>query len=465
MEQNNKPRRRKFSYNNEEVAVVRPAENQATPGNVLRASMPSQQEGVLEQDPYETKGFVTDVFDQVATAQRTREENKDMPNENELDREEKRPRKSNRDQGDKRKPKTGLIILLVVLTVLIVVGAVAAIFVSGEMGNKRKVDVGEVVIELPENGTGSTDEVAQILYNSGVIRYPFLFKVYSRVTGADGTYQLGSHTMRGDMSYAEIVEELQKTTIKPLETVTMTFPEGWTSLKMAIALEEKGLCTVEEFIDACNNDTFEVSFFSEITDNDLKFIKLEGFLYPDTYEFEVGITVHDIILKMLQNFETKVLTDDIKAALADSKYTLEEIVILASIVEKESFGGEEKNVSSVFNNRLQPDSPVGYLESDTTWNFIYYVLDYYYEGKENVPEGMRDAYNSYYTEGLIVGAICNPGVAMIDASLNPNDTPYYFFVTDVNKKYYWGRTADEHDANCDEAERVNREAERNGTAA
>jgi UPF0755 protein len=347
---------------------------------------------------------------------------------------------------------------MILLPVVIVARAAGGFLAVREIGGGGAQAEGSVTVTIPEGA--STDGVARILKDEGLIGSELVFKIYSRLTGADGKYQMGGHEVAGGMSYGELIEALQKSTYKEIETVTITFPEGTTALKMAIMLEEKGFFTRDDFISACNNDTYSVGFFSEISDNELKFIKLEGFLYPDTYEFQVGSSAHDVVEIMLRNFEEKVLTDEIRAALENSEYSLEEIVILASIVEKESFNGEEKNVSSVFHNRLKPDSPEKRLQSNTSWDstqegFIHGVLDYYYGGKENVPPGMREAYDTYSIEGLPVGAICNPGVVMVDAALNPNDTNYYFFLTDNNKKFYWAETADQHSRNNDEKNKVN----------
>lgn len=353
----------------------------------------------------------------------------------------------------RKRGKKGMWIAIVIAAVLILGAAWGGALVAHEIGGGGAKAQGMVDITVPDGA--STGDVAAVLKENGLIGNETVFKTYSKLTGADGTYQQGQHQILGGSGYAEIVEELKKITYYVPETVRVTFPEGTTALKMAMILKDNGLISSwEEFIDACNNDTFDVSFFDQISDNKLKFIKLEGFLYPDTYEFEVGSDAHDMILVMLRNFEKKVLTDQFRADLANSKYSLEEIVILASLVQKESFNGEERNVSSVFNNRLNNTRATnGLLQSDTTgrtdWRwlggYIGGVLDYYYGGKENVPAGMAEAYDSYHRPGLMVGAICNPDATMIDATLHPNETPYYYFFTDIDGKFYYSKTHQEHE--------------------
>ena len=113
-------------------------------------------------------------------------------------------------------------------------------------------------------------------------------------------------------------------------------------------------------------DLYDVSFFNQITKSEDKFVRLEGFLFPDTYEFVVGSSVHDIIQKMLENFEEKVLVPEVRDAIANSDLTLEETIILASIVEKETLGDEMYSmVAGVFKNRLNNPSEFPCLESDT----------------------------------------------------------------------------------------------------
>ncbi|MEG1305216.1 MAG: endolytic transglycosylase MltG, partial [Oscillospiraceae bacterium] len=283
---------------------------------------------------------------------------------------------------------------------------------------------------------------------------------------ADGTFQFGKHEFTAGMTYAQIVEVLQQKTFAEFESFTVTFPEGTTALSMAMTFEKNGVCTVDEFIDACNNHTFDVSFFGEISASPDKFIKLDGFLFPDTYEFAVGAKIDDIILKMLKNFETKVLTPETLELIKSSGMSLEENIILASIVQKESLGGDVYGkVSSIFHNRLKNKEEFPHIESDTSaahleYGFIYGVLGLYYNGdiepmERNIPKNMVAAYDTYTHEGLIVGAICNPGLSAIKGTLLPEDTDYYFFITDVNKKFYWGKTAADHDANIKEVSRVN----------
>jgi UPF0755 protein len=216
---------------------------------------------------------------------------------------------------------------------------------------------------------------------------------------------------------------------------------------MGMILEENGFCTRDEFVAACK-DVYEGNVYPLISDSPNKFIKLEGFLYPDTYEVEVGSTPHDLIQRMLDNFESKVMTDEIMSQVEASSFTFEETIILASMIQKESTDEYKYRVSGVFHNRMAEGSGFDKFESCTTDNFRWYVLWYYYDGEENVPEGMDYAYDSYKQGWFPVGAVCNPGADMVDAALNPEETPYYFFCSNTETlEFFWATTDAEHEAN------------------
>ncbi len=365
----------------------------------------------------------------------------------------------------RRNRRSGLMIFWIVFAVVMLAIAAAVFLGLREIGGNRGGAAADVVIDVPQGA--STGDIAQILHENGIIRNETLFKLYSRIKKTDGTFQLGEHTVNSALSYDKIIEVLQQMTIAPVETYpAITFPEGTTALKMALMLEDAGICTRDEFIAACNNDVYEVSFWNEISQDENKFIRLEGFLFPDTYEFEVGVSAHEIVQQMLTNFETQVLTPENVQLIAQSGMTLEENIILASIVEKESLGDNVyAQVAAVFHNRLNNPEEFPHLESDTSaahlaGNFIYGVLGYYYNGdtdyyERNIPEAMVDAYDTYVARGLIVGAICNPGYNAIRGTLQPVEFDYYFFITDDNKKFYWAETDAQHSANIATVSRVN----------
>lgn len=365
----------------------------------------------------------------------------------------------NRPRRRRRRRRINLFrLLLVVLVGLLLVFGVAACaarsYYKGEIEGTRRPE-GEVQVEIPM-GSG-TARIADILQEKGVIGNSYIFRYYSRENGADGTYQYGTFTLDPREGYDGIIRRLQEVQ-NHLETVKVTFPEGYNAFQIGEALEEAKLCTRDEFLDALEHHDFAVDFIGEISDDPLKLVRLEGFLFPDTYEFYVDEEVDSIILRMLENFRDRVLTPEHLSALEQSGYTLDQWAALAAIIQKESFTVEEMyNVSSVFAARLAEDSPYPKLESNTTSDYISDWIKPWSDGEPD-PE-MVAAYDTYDREGLPIGAICNAGADAFDAALHPEnntlDDLYYFFVTDVEYNYYYGRTFQEHLVNIDKAIAVN----------
>ena len=235
-------------------------------------------------------------------------------------------------------------------------------------------------------------------------------------------------------------------------TVTVTFPEGLTLVQIAERLEENKVCSASEFIALTNNyeyiQTFGYSFTELITNADDRAFYLEGYIFPDTYEFYKGENPERALKRFLDNTERK-LTAEYKQRAEALGYTLDEIITLASIVQEESFTHDSmKNVASVLHNRL--DSPsFSRLQCDVT---IHYINDYvsdskYLTGNKSI---FAERYNTYKCEGLPAGPITNPGLASIEAALYPAETDYYYFVTDSDWNYYYSSTYAQHTAKCRE---------------
>ena len=239
-----------------------------------------------------------------------------------------------------KKRRIGFVILLLLLLLI----AVGVITVTGEINGGKKT--GETVTVSIAQGSG-TSAIAQELKDAGLIGNTTLFKLYSRTHGGDGRYQYGDFTLEKGSSYQELIDALCST-VSYRETVTLTLPEGWNSFQMAKAAEAAGLCTEAEYLEAANALDYDFDWMKDISTDPDKLTVLEGFLYPETYSFYTDATARDIVTTQLREFEKKVLTEENKTALKDSGFTLEEWVIFASIVQKESASVEEMyNVSSV----------------------------------------------------------------------------------------------------------------------
>ena len=233
-------------------------------------------------------------------------------------------------------------------------------------------------------------------------------------------------------------------------TVTVTFPEGFTLVQIAERLEENNVCSSAQFIELTNNIVYIQSLgysFTELIDNpEERAFFLEGYIFPDTYEFYKGESAEMALKRFLDNTEKK-LTAEYKERAEELGYTLDEIITLASVVQEESYTNDSvKNVASVLHNRLNsPSFPR--LQCDVT---IHYVNDYV-TGSEYLSgdtAGFAELYNTYKCEGLPAGPITNPGLAAIEAALYPAETDYYYFVTDSEWNYYYAETYAQHKANC-----------------
>lgn len=314
---------------------------------------------------------------------------------------------------------------------------------------------GMVEITIPEDA--STREIAKILKKNGIISQKLTFRLYSHMKDKDGLYNPGTYEMQTDWGYDQIMYALCK---KEIETAVanLTFIEGMSAEEIAKALEEKQVCSAEDFLEAMDNNDFGYSFEETLPKSEDRYHQLEGYLFPDTYDFYVGEGAKSVVNRFLSNFNNK-FTGDMYAQLEKSGMTLDEVMTMASIIQKEAGNpAEMKQVSGVFHNRLK-SSAYPSLQSDTTTNYIgeTFIEDYNKGDKLRDEENQHyiDAYNSFTVKGLPIGPICNPGIDAIKAALDPADHSYYFFVSDNAGKYYYARTFEEHQANIAKAAQIN----------
>ena len=233
---------------------------------------------------------------------------------------------------------------------------------------------------------------------------------------------------------------------EPTNVVTVTFPEGYTIYQMGMLLQEKGVCSKDDFYRAANSPVEGI----EIANPEERAFLLEGYLFPDTYEFYLNEDPKSVIGRFIDNYNKKI-TPEIKQKAADLGYTMDEMLTLASIIQKEcDFDIEEcKNVSSVFHNRLK-NSRETYLGSDVTYFYLKNMADYLGGSDSEKFDFLLTKYYTYnkYRKGLPAGAICNPGIKAITAAVEPADTDYYYFLTDETAtEFYYAETYSQHLAN------------------
>lgn len=233
-------------------------------------------------------------------------------------------------------------------------------------------------------------------------------------------------------------------------TVRVTFPEGFTATQIAEKLQENGVCSAKEFMALVADDeylsTLSYRFISGIENPENRPFNLEGYIFPDTYDFYKGESAEKALSRFLSNTEKK-LTDEYYLRAEELGYTMDEIISLAAIVQEEATTADEMGkVSSVVHNRIVSPG-YGKIQCDVT---IHYINDYVTDSPylEGDTEKYKELYNTYKCVGLPEGAITNPGLDAIKAALYPEDTNYFFFVTDEDWNYYYAETYAEHKKNC-----------------
>ena len=303
------------------------------------------------------------------------------------------------------------------------------------------------VEEETETGKQTTTEtvlkadvgaVADILRENGIIEFKPVFLLYSAFSNADEKMTPGTYQLDTDMDYRAIVTNLGSNSASR-QQVTVTIPEGFTVQQIFERLEEYGVSTVERLNDMAATHHYAFSFLQEIPLGDPD--RLEGYLFPDTYDFYMGEDPRTVINKMLVNFDRR-YTDEMRAETTEMGYTVRDIVIIASMIERETDGTDRATIASVIYNRLNNTSAetVGTLGVDAT---LVYALGRPITQADYTAD---TPYNTYTNKGLPPGPISNPGMESINAAMEPADTNYYYYALGSDGKHQFFRTLAEQQA-------------------
>ena len=366
----------------------------------------------------------------------------------------------------RKKGGAGKILLVVLLLLLLAAGA-AVRFAYNEIHGNGAPGSTEVTVSIPQ-GSGVA-AIANKLKEAGVIHSAYLFRWYVGEKGAAAKLQYGDFELTTGSSYDALISTLSQ--YAKAETVRVTIPEGTTAIAIAQKMESAGLCTAEEFLKEANEGDFSAYTFWQYVPEDKdapnRFMKCEGYLFPETYEFLKNDTVHNYVATFYAQFDAQ-FTKEMYAALKEQGMTLPELVTLASFVQEEAGNSQDSNVAQVFRNRLAEGSPYprlqsntsSHIQSDADNNYLWNWVAPYYGGWNDIPENILAAYDTYSCTGLPAGPISNPGLAAIKAALEPQPDEEakdaYFFVTDLKGNYYYAHTLAEHNANCKTAAAVNK---------
>ncbi len=309
-------------------------------------------------------------------------------------------------------------VIYIVVVVAVAVGLASYIIRAGL--DFTGIGRSTMMIDLTVAEGSSTRDIAELLANNDIIKDPFIFRVYCRVMGEDGTFHPGVHTVSPSMGYDGIVSELQKTAVR--ETVSVTIPEGTTVENIAKILEENSVCSSSDFYTALVTVDYgaDYDFIAELTEAERqnRVYLLEGYLFPDTYEFYKEGAAETVIRSMLDNFATRV-SKETRDAIKASGGTLNEVLIKASIIQMEAgFPEDMPRVARVMQNRLDNPSEFPLLQMDSTSDYLANLMP-----SSGGAAALDTSYDTYVREGLPVGAICNPGLDAINAALNPSEEP------------------------------------------
>lgn len=317
-----------------------------------------------------------------------------------------------------------------------------------------------VTVTLPEGAT--TADVAEILKKAGVIKYPSVFERFakfriSKRSYLTGKYLTGEVTVNPLMNYDTLINTLSDYERSRSGTVRITFPEGLTVKEILKLFEENGVGRKDDFTDALQNHEYDFKFCKNLTKEKLSeyrfdsnySYRLEGYLFPDTYDFYLDENPVSAINKLLVNFNKK-FEEEFYERCDELGMTVDEIITLASMIEKEGKNAEDYYIiSSVFHNRLKNSANFPYLNSDAT---LQYALTER-SGPYGLDTSFDHPYNTYKYKGLPPGPICNPGTEAIYAALYPEKTSYYYFYTKRNGETVYSKTFEEHQnqVNADKA--------------
>lgn len=294
------------------------------------------------------------------------------------------------------------------------------------------------VITVEEEDSYSS--VVNQLKDNKIIQYKTLFRIFSSVVGAKDKIAPGTYELNTDMDYHAIINGLSAKSGQRM-SVMVTIPEGYTLDQIFQELEDKQIAGVSQLKEMAANHPYAFSFLEDIPLGD--YHRLEGYLFPDTYSFYMGEDPKFVINKMLVNFDSKI-TDSMRTQIQNKGYSLRDIIIIASMIEKETDNEDREKISSVIYNRLKrPAITGGKLQIDAT---IQYVLPEGEKVSESDYETVDSPYNTYKYKGLPPGPIANPGRESIAAAMNPANTKYYYYALGSDKKHHFFETYAEHEA-------------------
>ncbi|WP_066637750.1 endolytic transglycosylase MltG [Desulfolucanica intricata] len=319
----------------------------------------------------------------------------------------------------------GLFLFLGALVILL------NVLLSSPVTPDKKKDI---VLQIPSNT--NADKIANMLYQQGLIKQPWIFSIYARYSGADSQLKAGEYILNNGQSIPEIVQTLIR---GPLNVFSITIPEGYTVQQVADLLVKKGLTDSASFYETVAYEDFPYPFLRELAAGEHR---LEGYLFPDTYHVGSNSDSKLIVDMMLKRFDGVINELNYVQKAEAMGLTLHEAVTIASMIEREAkYDSERSLIAGVIYNRLNLGMP---LQIDAT---VQYALGtnrskLYYKDLET-----ESPYNTYKVNGLPPGPIASPGRASLIAAVNPQKTDYLYYVAKPDGTHIFAETLSEHNQN------------------
>lgn len=343
--------------------------------------------------------------------------------------------------------------ILIIISLIIIVGLAAAAIGAGYLFNQFFIISGDkdaVVQEFIISPGESAMQISQRLEEQGLIKSSFVFNLYIKMVGRESNFKFGEFSLKPGMSMLAVADTLSS---NESTEDWVRIIEGKNLRDVAYKFENQGMFQAEEIFEQTGLAAVDYRTVSQENPAEAwkeqfdflvdkpDYVSLEGYVFPDTYKFYRDSTAHDAVERMLVNFDKK-LTPGWREEIARQGKTIFQIVTMASIIEREMFGLEDrKMVSDIFWKRLELGMP---LQSDASVNYV--------TGKGLTRPTLEDTrvdspYNTYKYPGLPLGPISNPGAEAIEAAIYPTSNDYYYFLNTEDGDIIYSKTHDEHVAN------------------
>ena len=356
-------------------------------------------------------------------------------------------RRAEAPQKKKRRRRRRMNPILYILMVLLCSALLAGVgwLLMSDLCAFNRGGIVEKTVEI--NADDDMGDVADKLKAQGLVNYDWFFEIFATVTKAEEKIGIGTYTLNTDMDYRALILGMRSTSGNmKAETVKVTIPEGYTVEQIIKLLAKNGVASEKDLLEAAKTADFKYSFIDNESE-DLS--RLEGYLFPDTYEFYVNTKKPSSALdKLISTFNNRVeaLDEELWDAAKAKGYDMEDIIVIASLIEKETDGTDHAKISSVIYNRLSDDGGHGTYKMLNIDAALLYAWPAGTTSLTNADKEMDSPYNLYKYQGLPPTAIANPGLASIKAALSPEETGYYYYALGTDGRHHYSSTLSEHNA-------------------